>query len=96
MEEVAAGETDLGLRTIAPVGASDGIALNVEIVGLVEHAVQTYVEGVCIRTGRKLEICRREDTCRGDLTGRLQIVVIVEQLTGTQFHVLEHDPWTDG
>ena len=56
MEKVAARETDLGLRTKATVGASDGIALEIEVVGLVEYAVQTQVEGVAVRAGRKLEI----------------------------------------
>ena len=96
MEEVAARETDFRLRTIAPVGATDGIAFDIEIVGLVEYAVQAQVEGVGVRTGGELEICRREDTCSVNLIGRLQIVVIAEHLAGPELQVLEDDTWTDG
>ena len=43
MEEVAARETDFRLWAIAPIGATDGIAFDIEIVGLVEYAVQAQV-----------------------------------------------------
>ena len=39
-EGVTLGETDLGLGTITSAGTPDDIAFDIEVVGLVEHAVE--------------------------------------------------------
>ena len=95
MEEVTARETDFRLRTITAVGATDGIAFDIEIVRLVEYAVQAQVEGVGVRTWGELKVSRREYPSGVNLAGRLQIVVIAEHLAGPEFQVLEDDTWTD-
>ena len=60
-EGVALGETNLQHRTIASVGASDGITLDIEVVGFVEGAVQTEIEGIGIGTWGKLKVGIAED-----------------------------------
>lgn len=52
MEKVPARETDLHLRTIATTSSSNGVGLNIEVVGLLKHAVQQEVKRVSILTGR--------------------------------------------
>ena len=67
-EEVAFRETDLCFRTIAPVGASDGIGFDIEIVGFVERTCESEIKGVSVGSGRELEIRAAEDTRSIDLT----------------------------
>lgn len=88
MEEVTAREADFRLRTIAAISATDGIAFDIEIVRLVEYAVQAQVEGVGIRTWGELKVSRREYPCGVNLAGRLQVVVIAEHLVGLSFKSL--------
>ena len=61
-EGVTLGETHLQHRTIASIGASDGVTLDIEVIGLVEGTVQSEVQRVCTRTGRKAEVSAAEDT----------------------------------
>ena len=92
---VALGESDLRQRTITAVGAPNEVALDIEIVRLVEDAVQAQVEGVGIRTGRKLEVGTAEHTIGVDERGRFQMLLVAVLLTWTQTHVLEDDTGTD-
>ena len=39
MEKVPARETDLHLRTIAATGSSNGVGLDVKVVGFLKHTV---------------------------------------------------------
>ena len=76
-------------------GAPDGIGFDVEVIRLVEHAVQVEVECICAGPGRKLEVGGGEDACGIHLTGRLEVVVVAELLTRTQPEVLQDDVGTD-
>ena len=58
VEKVATCETDLGLRTISPIAATNGIALEIEVIWFVEHTVQAHIKGISTCTGCKLEIGR--------------------------------------
>ena len=95
-EGVALGESDLRQRTITAVGAPNEVTLDIEVVRLVEDAVQTQVEGVGIRTGRKLEVGTAEHTIGVDERGRFHMLLVAVFLPRAQTHVLEHDTWTDG
>ena len=94
-EEVAAGETDLRLGTVTATGTSDDVGLDIEVVGLLEYAVQEQVEGVCTLTWGELEIGRGEYTRGVDLVSRLEVVVITELLSRTESEVLQNDIRTD-
>ena len=95
-EGVALGETDTHLGTVVADGLADGIALDIEVIGLVEDAVQGQVEAVGTRTGRELEVGGGEDTRGVDLAGRLEVVGVTELLAWAQAQVLEDDTRTDG
>ena len=82
-EEVTFCETDLYLRSYSSVGTSYGIAFDIEVVWLVEYAVDTEVESVGIRSWCKLEVCAGEYTCGINLACRLQMVIITVFLAGS-------------
>ena len=65
--------------------AVDEAGLHVEIVKLIERAVQLHVERVGARTWRKHEVGAAEDTCRVDFLGRLQVVIVAEGASRAQF-----------
>ena len=84
MKKVPARETDLHLRTIAATGSSNGVGLNIEVVGLFERTGQSEVKGVGLGPGFELEVGTTEHACGIDLIGRFYIPVIVELLTWSQ------------
>ena len=96
MESITTGKTDSGLRTITTTGTADGITLYIEIVGFIEGAVQTQVEGIRIGTRRELEVGTAEHTCGIDPTGRLHILLVTVLLTWAQTEVTQHHARHDG
>ena len=93
LESVTLGETNLHLWSVASDGASVERGLEVEVVGLVEGTVETKVKRVFVARC-KLEVYGREDARSVDLGGCFLILLVAEQLTGPQAHVLQQHTWT--
>ena len=96
MESITTGKTDSGLRTISATGTSDGITLDIEIVGFIKGAVQAQVEGIRIGTGRELEVGTTEHTCGVNPAGRLHIFLVAILLAWAQTEVTQHHARHDG
>ncbi len=93
-EDIAARQTNLRLRSHAAYRAVDEVGLHIEIVGLVENAVEQQVERVGTRC--KLEVDGGEHARGVHLLHGLLIGIVAEQLARAQLQSLQDDARTDG
>ena len=89
-ERITTRQTDLGLGTVTTTGTSYGVTLYIEVIGLVEGAVQLQIEGVAVCAWNKLEVGTAEHTGGIDLTGRLLVFLVAECLTGAQTQIAQY------
>ena len=98
-EGVALGKTDHQLGTHSAHAAARGTRLDVEVVGLVEHAVELQVEGVAGGrgvTGRELEIHHAVDAHGVDLLDGFKMVLVIVETVRAKPQVGQDDSRTDG
>ena len=89
MKGITTRNTDTCLRTVTTAGATLGVTLNIEVVRLIEGAVQSQVERISTRTGSKLEVGAREHTCSVQSACRLLMLLVTVQLARAQAEVAQ-------
>ncbi len=95
-ECVATGDTYFQLRSESAVGTPVEVGLDVEVVRLIENAVERQVERIGVRTWRELKVGGSEYTRSVDIGRRLLEIVVVEELAGSHSEVLQNDTRSDG
>ena len=97
-EGVALGETYYQLRAVSAVDFVAVVCLYVEVVWLAERACKVYVQCVAASRGiarSERELRRTEQPRAVDFVGRLDVLVVVEQLPGAQLQVGQYDSRAD-
>ena len=94
VEGIALGEAQHHARAQAVVGLAREVSLEVNVVGLVEHAVEPQVERVAAARGvarREREVDHAEQARRRELTEAALVVVVAVEAAREEAHGAEDD-----